>query len=172
MCTNGVRFGIKISGAGEEWFTAPVPEVRGQYFKGFKLTDATSVIGDSEIIETMGLGAFAMAAAPALARYVGGIFEDATKISEGMYAITTVEHPTRGSFTMPGCAVHLSDSPAEVRAAPLLGQHNEEVLQGSGYTPDQIADLRVRGLLRGAELLRMRSPSESVLMVILRMPRA
>lgn len=98
MCTNGVRFGIKISGAGEEWFTAPVPEVRGQYFKGFKLTDATSVIGDSEIIETMGLGAFAMAAAPALARYVGGTFENATKISEGMYAITTVEHP---EFTLP-----------------------------------------------------------------------
>jgi len=98
MCTNGARFGIKISGAGEEWFTAPVPEVRGQYFKGFKLTDATSVIGDSEIIETMGFGAFAMAAAPALARYVGGTFEEATKISEGMYAITTVEHP---EFTLP-----------------------------------------------------------------------
>ena len=98
MCTNGVRFGIKISGAGEEWFTAPVPEVKGQYFKGFKLTDATSVIGDSEIIEAMGFGAFAMAAAPALARYVGGTFEEATKMSEGMYAITTVEHP---EFTLP-----------------------------------------------------------------------
>ena len=98
MCTNGVRFGIKISGAGEEWFTAPVPEVKGQYFKGFKLTDATSVIGDSEIIEAMGFGAFAMAAAPALARYIGGTFEEATKMSEGMYAITTIEHP---EFTLP-----------------------------------------------------------------------
>ena len=98
MCTNGVRFGIKISGAGEEWFTAPVPEVRGQYFKGFELTDATSVIGDSEIIEAMGLGALAMAGAPALARYIGGTFEEATKMSEDMYAITTVEHP---EFTLP-----------------------------------------------------------------------
>jgi len=62
--------------------------------------------------------------------------------------ITTIQHPTRGTFTMPGCAVQLSDSPVEVQPAPLLGQHNNEVL-GSvlGLTTADLAALKEDGIV-------------------------
>ena len=41
----------------------------------------------------MGLGAFAMAGAPSLARYVGGSVEEATRLTGEMYGITIAEHP-------------------------------------------------------------------------------
>ena len=93
MAANGVRFGIKVSGLAGQWSTAPVPVVHGRYFESYDAEDASPVIGDSEVAETMGLGAFAMSGAPALARYVGGTPEEATRLSLQMYAITAAEHP-------------------------------------------------------------------------------
>lgn len=93
MGGNGVRWAIKVSGCPGKWFTAPVPPIEGRYFSGYGPEDASAVIGDSEIAETMGLGAFAMSAAPALAHYVGGTPEEARHLSTEMYAITLAEHP-------------------------------------------------------------------------------
>ncbi len=93
MAGNGMRWGIKVSGGGAKWFTAPVPPIQGRYFEGYTAQDASPVIGDSEIAETMGLGAFAMAGAPALAPYIGGTLEEATRLSTEMYQITLGEHP-------------------------------------------------------------------------------
>lgn len=90
---NGVTGGIRVSGLGGRWWTAPVPVAKGQYFEGYAETDAGPVIGDSEIAETMGLGAFAMAGAPALARYVGGTVGEAIHMTLEMYGITIAEHP-------------------------------------------------------------------------------
>lgn len=98
MAFNGVRCGIRVSGTGSRWWTAPVPPIHGQYFQGYGASDAGPVIGDSEITETIGMGAFAMAGAPALARYVGGTLEEAARFSTEMYKITAGEHPR---FTIP-----------------------------------------------------------------------
>jgi len=62
--------------------------------------------------------------------------------------IVTVDHPVRGKFTMPGCPVKLEDSPAEVKAAPLLGEHNVEVYSGLlGMTGGQLEELKQEGII-------------------------
>ncbi|OGA72688.1 MAG: hypothetical protein A3G81_31310 [Betaproteobacteria bacterium RIFCSPLOWO2_12_FULL_65_14] len=64
----------------------------------------------------------------------------------GMFV--TVKHPTRGDFTMPGWPVTMSKSNVPVVAAPLLGQHTEEVFrQMLGYTPEQIAGLKAEKVI-------------------------
>lgn len=71
MSRNGTDFGIRVAGCGERWFTAPVEMPVGLYFPGFGEKDANPDMGDSAIVETIGLGGFAMAAAPAVVGYVG-----------------------------------------------------------------------------------------------------
>lgn len=93
MARNGTEFGIQVSGTGDEWFTAPAPEVKGLYLSGFGPKDAGLDIGDSTITETMGIGGFAMAAAPAIVLFVGGEVSDALENTLRMYEITRAEHP-------------------------------------------------------------------------------
>jgi formyl-CoA transferase len=54
-----------------------------------------------------------------------------------------LEHPARGTFVMPGWPVKMSDSHVSLQVAPLLGEHNEEVLgELLGYSAEQVAALR------------------------------
>ena len=94
MARNGTEFGIQASGTGDEWFTAPAPEVKGLYLSGFGPEDAGLDIGDSTITETTGIGGFAMAAAPAIVLFVGGEIPDALANTLLMYEITLTEHPS------------------------------------------------------------------------------
>ncbi len=55
-----------------------------------------------------------------------------------------VAHPVVGTHLYPGWPIRLSGGPAQwyTSAAPLLGQHTEEVLKELGLTEQQLADLR------------------------------
>lgn len=92
MGRNGTDWGIRVSGLGDQWFTAPSPKVKALYFPGFGDDDACPDIGDSVIIETAGLGGFAMATAPALVTFIGGTPRDAINTTLDMYEITFAEH--------------------------------------------------------------------------------
>jgi formyl-CoA transferase len=62
--------------------------------------------------------------------------------------IVTVQHPVRGEFTMPGCPVKLGDSPVEVRSAPLLGEHNNEIFaQYLGFDAAEVERLKHEGVI-------------------------
>jgi hypothetical protein len=91
MARNGTDFGIRVSGLGDRWFVAPAPRVHGLYFPGYGDKDANPDIGDSTICETYGIGASAMAAAPAIVQFVGGAPEDAARYTLAMYEITVGE---------------------------------------------------------------------------------
>ncbi|TDC47674.1 DUF1116 domain-containing protein [Jiangella ureilytica] len=93
MARNGTDFGIQVSGTGSAWFTAPANTPSGLYLGAFGPDDANPDIGDSAITETIGLGGFAMAAAPAIVRFVGGSVPDALATSRLMYEITVGENP-------------------------------------------------------------------------------
>ena len=88
MARNGVEFGVRVSGADSEWFTAPSTVPDGLYFAGYGPQDANPDLGDSAITETAGIGGFAMAAAPAIVRFVGGDASDALRYTHEMYHIT------------------------------------------------------------------------------------
>jgi hypothetical protein len=99
MSRNGTEFGIRVSGTGERWFTAPVEMPQGLYFPGFAAADGNPDIGDSAIVETIGLGGMAMAASPAVAGFVGaGSAADAFNTTRRMYEITVARN---ADWTLP-----------------------------------------------------------------------
>ena len=94
MSRNGADFGIRVSGTGDTWFVAPVEMPEGLYFPGFTGADANPDMGDSTIIETVGLGGFAMGAAPAVAGFIGaGASSEAANFTRTMSQITVGENP-------------------------------------------------------------------------------
>ena len=93
MCRNGTDFGIHVSGTGDQWFTAPVEMPKGLYFPGYTEADANPDMGDSAIVETIGLGGFAMGAAPAVVGFIGaGNASEAAVFTRAMGEICVAEN--------------------------------------------------------------------------------
>jgi hypothetical protein len=98
LCRNGINFGVRVAGSadaaatavGDAFFEAPSPTVPSAvWFAGYSAADACLDLGDSAITETLGFGAPAMAAAPALMAFVGGTAADSleyTRQAEKVYA--------------------------------------------------------------------------------------
>jgi hypothetical protein len=112
MARNGVEFGVRMSGTGDRWFTAPVGVPEGLYFPGYGPADANPDLGDSAITETAGLGGFAMAAAPAIVRFVGGTADDALSYTRQMYEITLARN---ADFALPSLSFAGTPTGIDVR---------------------------------------------------------
>lgn len=156
MARNGVRFGIRMSGTGDRWFTAPANPVDGLFFPGYSVEDAAADLGDSAITETAGLGGFAMAASPAIVQFVGGTPADATAHSRRMLDITI---GTNATFSLPALDFGGSAAGIDVRAVldtgvlPIINSgiaHREAGVGqiGAGITtaPRECFDLAVAAL--------------------------
>ena len=116
MSRNGTDFGVRLAGTGERWFTAPVEMPVGLYFPGFTAHDANPDMGDSTIVETVGLGGFAMAASPAVAGFVGaGSASTALDHTRSMYEITAARNP---EWTIP--ALDFAGVPAGIDARKVV----------------------------------------------------
>ena len=154
---NGVTVGIRVSGLGEAWFTAPAAEIDGLYFAGYGPEDANPDIGDSAIAETYGLGGFALAAAPAIVGFVGGTPAEAIRASEDMATITVGRHR---EYQLPAARLRRQPGrdrrPPGRRLRPRARHHDRHRAPRAGDRADRRgADPRADGVLhRGARRVR------------------
>ena len=82
----------RVRAPATQWFTGPANTPEGLFLGSYGPEDANPDIGDSAITETAGIGGFAMAAAPAIVRFVGGDVPFALRATQTMYEITVGEH--------------------------------------------------------------------------------
>jgi formyl-CoA transferase len=62
--------------------------------------------------------------------------------------IVEVDHPERGKYLTVGNPIKLSDSPADVKRSPLLGEHTEEILRSVlGYSEEEVQETWASGAL-------------------------
>jgi hypothetical protein len=86
---NGTDMALQIAGLPGRWFKAPAAPVQDALLReGYTDADAARDIGDSAVIECIGLGGMAVAAAPAVAAFFGGGAADAVARTELMGQIT------------------------------------------------------------------------------------
>jgi Protein of unknown function (DUF1116) len=116
---NGTDMALQIAGLPGRWFSAPAAPVADALLReGFTEQDAAPDIGDSAVIECVGLGGMGLAAAPAVAAFFGGGAADAIARTELMGQITVARSQR---FTVP--ALDFAGTPVgiDARLAAELG---------------------------------------------------
>ncbi len=94
VCGNGVEFGIKVAGLGDEWFNAPAPMMKGRYTSSkFTEKDQLPWIGDSCVVECAGMGGIAAGASPIVCSLRGLKLKDAIHITREMEEICIAHNP-------------------------------------------------------------------------------
>lgn len=94
IARNGVSCGIRVAGAGKQWFTAPAAIPKGGPFPPFAESDAQADLGDSAIMEAFGLGGAIAHAAPELTRPIGREWREATEAGHRMRRLFFGAHPS------------------------------------------------------------------------------
>lgn len=118
MARNGTTFGIRLAGI-DRWFVAEAPPVEDAlYHANYGPDDAAPDIGDSAIIELVGLGGAAAAASPAVAAFVGGTMADAIAATEEMERVCAGRS---SRFKLPSLAFRGSPLGVDVRLAVEAG---------------------------------------------------
>jgi hypothetical protein len=98
MSRNGTTFGIKLAGSPDWHITDAPPITDALYYSGYGPKDAAPDIGDSAVLELVGLGGPAAAGSPAVAAFLGGTMADARRATEAFRQICA---GTSSRFTLP-----------------------------------------------------------------------
>jgi hypothetical protein len=98
MARNGTTFGVRLAGS-SRWFISQAPEIGDAlYYSGFGPESAARDIGDSAVLELIGLGGPAAGGSPAVAAFLGGTMADAVAVTEDM---ADVCHGVSSRFKLP-----------------------------------------------------------------------
>lgn len=146
------------------WIMA-LPYTKEHYDSIFSAAGRTDLLGDPRY----STASLRIANAPFLYEQVGSMMAERTtgawleffkeqdvpaaavaSLDELVAELPLAEHPTAGGFRQIPPAVVFTNAPQTVRrAAPLIGEHTDEVLGEAGYGADRIASLRRSGVLGG-----------------------
>ena len=94
MSRNGVDFALRVGGMKDAWFITPTaPMDEAIYYSGYGPGDAAGDIGDSAIVETVGLGGMIIGAAPSISSFVGGTMRHSRQAMATMRSICVGTNP-------------------------------------------------------------------------------
>jgi len=101
------------------WFLGEAPEIDNALYRpGFGPGSGARDIGDSAVLELVGLGGAAAAGSPAVAAFLGGTMADAAEVTENM---TDICHGTSSRFKLPTLDMRGTPVGVDVRLVTKLG---------------------------------------------------